>query len=300
MEPVSLALAVGNIPGMFTACVTCYQYVRSGRNFEKDFVMTSCKLEASELRLKRWGAAMGIEGPYSKLRMDIYGEEEIKGAYHWLSEIKKALDAAAEASGQFKSTATPEELYLLDADTEYPKANDPRNNLHTTVRKIVDGRLKPGKRDRLAWALYKRESYENLVQKISELVNNLVELFPSPTYHPGQLCRKERNGIFDDPRPSRRIVADETEVARHIRQTGPEHRVIRVGEVEINQDFSCQIGDNIELPGQARSIETGVVHGSGCGMLHIGSCNESGIGRRALGVQSFHLPPIDPSGPYIP
>jgi transposase len=29
-------------------------------------------------------------------------------------------------------------------------------------------------------------------------------------------------------------------------------------------------------------------------------CDESGIGRRALGVQSFHLPPIDPSGPYIP
>jgi hypothetical protein len=30
------------------------------------------------------------------------------------------------------------------------------------------------------------------------------------------------------------------------------------------------------------------------------SCDESGIGRRALGVQRTHLPPIDPSGPYIP
>jgi hypothetical protein len=29
-------------------------------------------------------------------------------------------------------------------------------------------------------------------------------------------------------------------------------------------------------------------------------CDESGIGRRALGVQSFHLPPPDPLGPFIP
>jgi hypothetical protein len=29
-------------------------------------------------------------------------------------------------------------------------------------------------------------------------------------------------------------------------------------------------------------------------------CNESGIGRRALGVQRFRLPTIHPLGPYIP
>jgi hypothetical protein len=33
-------------------------------------------------------------------------------------------------------------------------------------------------------------------------------------------------------------------------------------------------------------------------MLH-SLCDESGIGRRALGVQRFHLSPIDPSGLYI-
>ncbi|CDM35008.1 unnamed protein product [Penicillium roqueforti FM164] len=43
---------------------------------------------------------------------------------------------------------------------------------------IIHGRLKPRKRDRVAWALYKRGNYENLVENISDLVNNLVELFP--------------------------------------------------------------------------------------------------------------------------
>jgi hypothetical protein len=139
------------------------------------------------------------------------------------------------------------------------------------MRKIVDGRLKPGKRDRLAWALYKRESYENLVQKISELVNNLVELFPSPTYQQAQLCRNEPNGMFDGPRLSRGIIDDEDDFRGYARQTGLGQRVIRVGDVQINQDFACQIGDNVELPGQASSIETGVVNGSGRAVLHIGS-----------------------------
>jgi hypothetical protein len=37
-----------------------------------------------------------------------------------------------------------------------------------------------------------------------------------------------------------------------------------------------------------------------CLPLRFSNCYESGIGRRALGMRRFHLPPFDPSGPYIP
>ncbi|KGO39072.1 hypothetical protein PEXP_045460 [Penicillium expansum] len=141
MDPISFALALGGIPGMFTSCVECCRYIQFGRDFEKDFRMTLCKLEACELRLTRWGTAMGIEGPDSRLRADLYGKEQIKSAYHWLMEIEKAFNIATETSARFKSTAKPEKLLLLDTDTEIAKANNSLNGLHLTMRNIIDGQL---------------------------------------------------------------------------------------------------------------------------------------------------------------
>ncbi|KAK4863263.1 hypothetical protein LT330_002041 [Penicillium expansum] len=277
MDPISFALALGGIPGMFTSCVECCRYIQFGRDFEKDFGMTLCKLEACELRLTRWGTAMGIEGPDSRLRADLYGEEQIKSAYHWLTEIEKAFNIATETSARFKSTAKPEKLLLLDTDTEIAKANDSLNGLHLTMRNIIDGRLKPRKRDRVAWALYKRGNYENLVENISDLVNNLVELFPSTTPEQGQLCRKEVQVMSSGSLELLREVTDgEDEVLKGMLQMELQQRTIHVGEVQVKEDFVGQIGDNVELASQASNIEIRVVGGSGRAMLHIGSNIASG------------------------
>lgn len=289
MDPISFALALGGIPGVFVSCVECCRYIQLGRDFERDFGMTLCKLEACELRLTRWGTAMGIEGPDSKLRADLYGEEQVKSAYHWLTEIEKAFNTATETSARFKSAAKPERLLLLDTDTELAKANDSLNNLHLTMRNIIDGRVKPRKRDRVAWALYKRGNYENLVENISDLVNNLVELFPSTAHEHGQLCRKEVQSMSSSSlQLLREVIDDEDQVLKHILQLELQQRTIRVGEVQVKDEFVGQIGDNVGLASQASSIEIKVVSGSGRAMLHIGSNIASGKTIYDQGPSTIH------------
>lgn len=73
--------------------------------------------------------------------------------------------------------------------------------------------------DRVAWALYKRVNYENLVETISDLVNNLVESFPSRAHKQGQLGRKEvqlmSSGSFE---LLRKVMDDDDEVLKHMLQ----------------------------------------------------------------------------------
>ncbi|SPO02848.1 uncharacterized protein DNG_05525 [Cephalotrichum gorgonifer] len=273
MEPISFTLALGAIPSIFTSCVDAFKYVQYGRDFERDFGVTLCKLEASELRLTRWGAAMGIEGPGSKLAGP-YGQEEIKSAYHWLREIEKSFDAAMETSARFKSrnSAKPERLRLLDSHAEPKKGDDPLRGLHGNMRSIIDGRLKPGKRNLVAWVLYKRGAYQTLVEDISELVDNLLELFPSTADKQAQLCKDEVKGMSSDRlKLLGDVIGDEDDLLKTVIETELEQRAIRVGEVRVADSFVGQIGDNVESAGQASSIDVGAVIGSGHSTLHIGS-----------------------------
>ncbi|KAF9883331.1 hypothetical protein FE257_003749 [Aspergillus nanangensis] len=277
MDPISFALALAQIPAIFTSCVDCYQYIQFGREFERDFGLTLCKLEASALRLTRWGTAMGIDGPDSQLRADRYGEEEIKSAYHWLQQIRLAFDTAREASARLeKAAAKQEKSRVLDTNTELVNAGDSLKALQSTMRRIIDGRLKPRKRDRVTWALYGRTNYENLVEKISELVNNLVELFPSMAPAEGLLCRNEVEEMsLDSLKLFENIIDEKDKVLKNIYQIELERRIIRVGEVQATDDFMCHIGDNVEFANQASSIDIKAINASGRAILHIDICHEA-------------------------
>jgi hypothetical protein len=80
MEPISFALAVGGIPGIFKSCIDCYQYIQFGREFETGLSLALSKLEATQIRLTRCGAAMGIQNSETALQLQEYDEEDDKTA----------------------------------------------------------------------------------------------------------------------------------------------------------------------------------------------------------------------------
>lgn len=272
MEPISFSLALGSIPRIFLACVDCYRYIQFGRDFEQDFGMTFCQLEASKLRLNRWVTAIGIEGPDSQLRANLYGEHEIKSAYYWLKEIQKAFNTTLEIFSGSKNATRPDELLLVNRDTAIDAASEPLKHLHKTMRRIIDGRLKTRKRDQIAWAVYKKESYENLVGKISELVSNLTELFPTTAYHSKHLCEKEVNDMSSDSlRLLGNIISNQDEVLQHAIRNELNKRTIRVGSVRMTDDFLGQIRDDVISTVRASDIDVTPVDRSGRAILHIGS-----------------------------
>ncbi|KGO68017.1 hypothetical protein PITC_053050 [Penicillium italicum] len=273
MEPISFTTALASIPAIFTSCVDCYHYVQIGRAFERDYGMVLCKLEASELRLTRWGKAMGITGPDSRLSASLYGEHEIITAYNWLKEIQTAFTTAFEPPLGFKKRVTPEEFSPLDQNPATNATNEPYSSLHKTMRKIIDGRLTPRKRDRIAWALHKREDYESLVGNISELVNNLIELFHSTTDQQARLCQEEAQSMDSDAlRSMGSIIGGQDQALQYHMREEINKRKINVKFFQATEHFQGHIGDNnVTSVGQASDIDMGTVLGSGHSTLHIGT-----------------------------
>ncbi|KAJ5722923.1 hypothetical protein N7488_000958 [Penicillium malachiteum] len=279
MEPLSFTLALAGIPAIFTSCVDCYHYIQAGRSFERDFGIILCKLEASELRLTRWGKAIGITGPNSQLSVSLYGENEVITAYYWLNEIQTTFNTAFQPPLGFKWSLTSEEPSPLSQNpaTNANATNEPYSNLHKVVRTIIDTRLKPRKRDRIAWALYRKESYENLVDKLAELVNNLIELFPSTADQQARLCQEEAQSMDSDAlRSMGSIIGNQDQDLQHHIREEIKNRKIYVKSIQVNEHFQGHVGDNVSSLGQASDIDVGTVLGSGNSVLHIGSNFSSG------------------------
>jgi hypothetical protein len=57
VNPVGVVLGP---PGLFTACVDCFNYILFGRNFGTDYSKCLLVLHVESLRFPRWGAAIGI------------------------------------------------------------------------------------------------------------------------------------------------------------------------------------------------------------------------------------------------
>ena len=138
---------------------------------------------------------MGIDGPDAKLSWDGYSEDDVKKAQRWLKKILDAFKQAIEASAEYEETAKPDELQSLDPDTQMQKEGRRLSKLSAHMRALADKRFKPRKRDRVSWALYRKGAFEALIDRISILTNNLVELFPSAAGTQKQLCEGEVKGL---------------------------------------------------------------------------------------------------------
>ncbi|RDW79291.1 uncharacterized protein DSM5745_06143 [Aspergillus mulundensis] len=199
MEPnsLTLALALAGVPQIFVSCVECFQYIQFGREFEGALQINLCKLEAAEMRLTRWGRAMGINGATKKLSEHDYAEDDIIKAYRWLEQIRCAFDETEKTSERYRDTRTAKDrnnakLQILDKGTQ---TTDPADNilssLRTSIHRVNEERVQIRKRDRVAWALYRKGHFETLLETINDLISDLVELFPGAVDEQKRLCRDE-------------------------------------------------------------------------------------------------------------
>jgi hypothetical protein len=273
MEPVSLTLAVAGIPGIFVACVDCFRYIQLGREFETDFEVALCKLEAAEMRLTRWGQAMGISGPDTKLRTEDYNEEDLVKAFHWLSEIQRAFESAREMSSRYQTTTTrTDRLKILDTDVALKEGSGPLRSLHNRMRRVNDSRIKVRTRDRISWALYRKGNFESLLENVSELINNLVELFPSAAQSQADLCREE---VHDLDAGSLvlldKTAGDDDELLRQILRAEVENRPNLFSKIEVRERFRGHFGDNVAAGEKSRSGIYSHIQAGGEAIAHFGN-----------------------------
>ena len=134
MEPVGLAVGVFALAGLFNNAVDWFEYIQIGKNFERDYHTKILQLDVAQMRLSRWGKAVGLGpdldlnhvGPSKQLTIP---KAETEKAQEILEQIIELFVATAKTSGKSKAATS-----ILDS--EPVEGNTSMESLHAKLKQL--------------------------------------------------------------------------------------------------------------------------------------------------------------------
>ena len=206
MEAAGLAISIASISTVFQSAVDCFGYVQAGKTFSSDYQTNCLKLSNAEVRLIRWGNAIGLgssttdaqslEG-LSVRREDVeYAEVLLGHIVHLFTTAQKNGASYNACNNKPGSVAQPSgEVATLQQKMRLRCSNLQRQ----TTR-----------RQKLQWALFDNKHFARMVDDVQSLVDDLVKLFPPDKSKEQELCEQEANALRDEPAlPRLRDVASD-------------------------------------------------------------------------------------------
>ncbi|MCJ1227993.1 hypothetical protein MMC12_004652 [Toensbergia leucococca] len=200
MEPVGLTVGIVALAGLFNNAVDCFEYVQLGRNFGTNFQTSLLKLDNARLRLSRWGQSVGLSGGLEDVQslQQIFGSTDIDKADGILGQVLELFADAEGVSTKIKGSMKPNDMSLL----VYDKQNDlgpVTAFLHDKMRDLsIKRQNQTGLRQKAKWALYQEKQFKRLIKDVTDLVDDLVELFPAAQASQRQLCELEVSEVGTD------------------------------------------------------------------------------------------------------
>ncbi|PWI64388.1 hypothetical protein PCL_10526 [Purpureocillium lilacinum] len=180
-EAVGLAAGLISLTSLFNTAIDDFEYIQFGRNFGADFQVNSLQLSNAQLRLSRWGKSIGLSDVDSEtrsLRGTLIPEEAIEPAQKLLGGILTELQRAKDKSVEYARGKKPDDnslkTYQPENDLEYSDLS-----LREIGRRLVRERQNGLSRMKKAkWALYDRGHFKEMLDAVTQLTSELVELFP--------------------------------------------------------------------------------------------------------------------------
>ncbi len=199
MDPAGLAIGVAGLASLFSACVDCFECIQLGRQFGHDYGKCLLKLDAARLQLSRWGAAVGIwaVGPALQKQQVAYNSsQEMRLAQNLLRQILDNFEDAERISARYmgyvsaNSTGSPMDRVVYNVDTA---DIDPEyRRVHLTMRELAQRRQKAiSVRKKAIWVLYEKKKFDHLIEDVTGLISQLVNLFPAAQDDQRALCKLE-------------------------------------------------------------------------------------------------------------
>lgn len=191
-EATALALAV---VGAFNDAILCFEYVQLARNFDKDYQLAILKLDIAKLRLSRWAVSVGLDrvDPETQTLVGVAGSfDDHVEARRLLERIIQLFEEAKHQTARIKTPIDAQSVSTYDAERDLDGATA---SLHQKLERLSSERSKRFKPTnlvtRVKWALQKEKNLNRLITNITELVNDLVELFPAAQQEQTRLCVDE-------------------------------------------------------------------------------------------------------------
>lgn len=100
MEVAGLAVS---ILSLFNTAVEGFERIQSAKNFDRDFQTCCLQLNNTQLRLSRWGKAVGLDGGLGEITsLETQYPDDTRHADKLLRQIVDLFQQAEEASNKFK------------------------------------------------------------------------------------------------------------------------------------------------------------------------------------------------------
>ncbi|KAK2669758.1 HeLo domain superfamily [Fusarium oxysporum f. sp. vasinfectum] len=193
MEVGGLVVGVIGLASLFNNVLDCFNYVHIGKSFGSRFQTSLLKLDNARLRLSRWGDAVGLSGNVddaTSLPSTIASEADRRQAEKMLGQILKLFEDARKISDEFKGGRDPDEQSLL-VHNEQTDLDPMTASLHQKMVQLSSKRQNRTTLTKKAkFVLYEEKHLKELIDNITSLTKELVELFPA-TEKQQQLCDNE-------------------------------------------------------------------------------------------------------------
>ena len=178
MEPISFAVGITSLAGLFETAIDGFRYVKSGKEFGTSFQTSCLQLDNAQLRLSRWGEAVGLGSQTAAamtLQTTSIPAKDVTRAEAVLGQIVTLFQRAETVTNDFRAKhGTHDETEI---DTVMPPGTC---TLRERMLKICRQRQRSTSAGKKAkWAVYERDHFRNLVADVDTLVRDLVELFPA-------------------------------------------------------------------------------------------------------------------------
>ncbi|KAK2742672.1 small s protein [Colletotrichum kahawae] len=163
-----------SIAALFNNCVDCFTYIQLGCHIERDYQTCQLKLDVAQVRLSRWGEAVGINR-HSAFGMASPQEQPIQLARSILEQILCFFHAAQRMSLRYKMTAEPQKLIVYE-EKDFTSFF---GSLHSRLKGFAQRRQQGASLlKKTTWALYDGKEFEEIISKISAFIEELERLFP--------------------------------------------------------------------------------------------------------------------------
>ncbi|KAF4953452.1 hypothetical protein FSARC_12389 [Fusarium sarcochroum] len=193
MEATGLVVGIVGLAGLFNNAIDWFDYIQIGKSFGTKVETSLLKLDNARLKLSRWGDAAGLSGGVdnaTSLPPSIGSLAEIRQAERNLGQIVKLFEDARKVSEGFKDGGQSEEqndLFNERTDMDLITAS-----LHQKMVQISRKRQNRASLTRKAkFAVYGEAQLKVLIEDITKLTDDLVELFPATKSKQRAICGQE-------------------------------------------------------------------------------------------------------------
>jgi hypothetical protein len=174
-ETAGLVVGVVSIAALFNNCVECFEYLRLGKSFGRDYQTCQLRLDTAKLRITRWGEAVNIH-QNAPLAAERGGSDRAaKLAFSYVEQIHHLIQGVQRSAERYQLVDPSRDVSLATSTDMTVIGSD----VHNRATEISERRQRSASnRDKLTWALYEGKEFNQMIVQIMDLVDDLEKVFP--------------------------------------------------------------------------------------------------------------------------